>query len=157
MAGALVPVLLAAACGPGASTLRILNRTQVPVVVAFGDSSLVIGACTERTVELSGAGVWGGVHSDGGLPHVEAPPPGAYVLALPALAEQPGGEAHWDLQLLVAQGYVGFRHVGSWDEGPKAGTGTFPPDPAAVDCAGSPPPQPLQSTAPSATQRGAGG
>jgi hypothetical protein len=115
----------------------MVNRTQVPVAVVFGDYySLVVGACAERTVELSG-GSWGA--GDGTMAHEEAPA-GAHVLSLPGGTEFPSGEGRLDVVLLLSQSYVGFRHVGSWDEGPKAGTGTFPPDPAAVQCVGSPPP-----------------
>ncbi|MFN8631867.1 MAG: hypothetical protein U0838_16580 [Chloroflexota bacterium] len=156
---------LAAACAPAPSTLRIVNRTQVPVVVHFGDYySLVVDACAERTVELSG-GSWG---AGNGTQAHEVAPAGAYVLSLPSGTEFPSGEGRVDVVLLLAQSFVGFRHLGSYDEAPKAGTGTFPPDPAAVECAGSPPPQPSLSAAPSSaafsgriagpvvSQRGAG-
>ena len=58
---ALAAGMLAAGCG-GPSTIRIVNRTQVPVVVAFGDTSLVVAACSERT-EAGDSSVWGGARA----------------------------------------------------------------------------------------------
>lgn len=133
----LAATLLERACAAGPSTLRIVNRTQVPVVVAFGDSSLVVGACSERSVE-DVEGVWGGDGS--GLRHVEAAPAGAYVLRQPRMAQQPAAEGQVEAVLAVTSSYIGYRHAtGAVDN--VVGT-PFPPDPAAVVCSGSPPPTP---------------
>ena len=142
----LIAALVVTACA-GSSTLRIVNRTQVPVLALAGDSSLLVGACAERTVGMS-AGVWGG---DGvsSQPHVEEAPPGAYVLRLPGSAVTPPFEGSSDYRsvVVITQGYIGYTYA---NYGPYtiAGTGTFPPDLSAVECAGSPPLQPSPSPVP---------
>jgi len=135
---ALALALLVAACG-GPSTMRVVNRTEVPVVVLTGGgSSLVVEACAERTVELEG-GVWGGRGS--GLRHDEEAPPGAYVLQPPGDALTPPIEGRNDRTVVVTRDYIGYTYMGS-EPYPIAGSGSFPPDPAATECAGSPPPLP---------------
>jgi len=123
--------------------MRIVNRTEVPVVVDIGNGRVVVNACAERTLVLSG-GAWGG--DNAGRPPLEDAPPGAFVLELPGRAVTPQIEGRDDRAVMVTRDYIGYSFGGSEPQ-QIAGTGTFPPDPAAVECAGSPPPQPSASPA----------
>jgi len=147
LAGLAVTLLVAACSGP--SSMRIANRTQVPVVVGTGRSRLVVEACAERTVALAG-GVWGG--DDRSVRHDEEAPPGAYVLELHDWAVALPIEGRNDRTVVVTRDYIGYA-VGSSDPIAIAGPGSFPADPAAVECAGPPPPQPSLSLAPSSAAR----
>jgi hypothetical protein len=64
-------VLLVAACGP-ANEMQIYNRTPVPLLVVAGKSTIVVDACSERILNMSG-GAWGGDNAGRGL--VEQAPP----------------------------------------------------------------------------------
>ena len=152
MVVAVAPALLVAACA-GPSTMRIVNRTQVPVVVSIGSSALAVGSSAERTVSMVG-GEWGG--GTDGLPHVERTPPGAYTLTLPWATHMTTENGRVQIVLAITRDVIAIDVVGDPPDGPVAGSGTFPPDPAAVECAGSPPPQPSPSASSAADQGAAG-
>ena len=159
----LAVALLAAACG-GHDDLRIVNRTQVPVLVsieswASTESRIAVGACADRTLKrLSGDVGWG----DAGDVQADAAPPGAVAVWIPMHAIGKSIDSSIPTQVVaITAGYIGV----SWGTGapvPVAGNGTFPSDLGSVECAGSrrprrprrprphrapPPPEPRRPTA----------
>jgi hypothetical protein len=145
----LVAPALIAGCHADNGTLLVLNRTSVPLVLeqfGYTDSTLVVDACSERTIAWNR--VWGGQGDSGNWPY-EPVPAGAYAIPLP-------GE--W-LRIPMEQGNVRARLVVTADGIGVAqdnftpfelvSGGSFPPDPGAERCAGAPPP--MSSSSPEAS------
>ncbi len=130
--------LFVAACGD-VPALRVVNRTQTSVLVALSDSHFLVGACSERTVRLGDRRAYENV--DYGDMLVEDAPPGASTVVIPeqkvARAQDSGAP---EQVVMVTQDYLGiWIGIASWSPVAIAGTGTFPPDPGSVQCAGVPP------------------
>ena len=129
--------VIAAAC-VGQNTLRIVNRTQSPLLVDLSGSSVAVGACSERTVLLAMRAAIDDVDRTW---LTESPPPGASLVSIPS--QDIGRESDSGIPqqvVVVTQDYVGiWLGIATWSPVPVAGTGTFPPDPGSVQCAGAPP------------------
>lgn len=128
-------IVLVAGCG-ASSTMRVSNRTQATLLVLAGSSAFVVGPCSERSVENT-AGVPG--RDSQGRPLVEPAPTGAVSVRIPGEVLGAGPDGGGSASVLVTDDYVGYVLAA---EPPSrfAGTGTFPPDPSSVACAGLPPP-----------------
>jgi hypothetical protein len=145
----LVATALIAGCLGGTGTLVVLNRTSVPLVLeqfGYTDSTLVVGACSERTITWNR--VWGGQGDAGNWPY-ERVPVDAYEIPLPGeWLRMPMEHGSVNARLLVTPDGIGVAqdHYTPFE---LASGGSFPPDPGAERCAGVPPPMPSGSPGPS--------
>jgi hypothetical protein len=144
-----VAAVAVAGCQGDTGTLVVLNRTSVPIVLeqfGYTDSTLVVGACSERTIIWNR--VWGGDGPSGNWPY-ETVPPDAFAMPLPGdWLFIPMEQGSVEATLLVTPDGIGV----SQEKPPRTPVevttgGSFPPDPGSETCAGVPPPMPSGSPA----------
>jgi hypothetical protein len=126
-----------AACSHGESSLVVRNRTTIPIVLeqVLGTSTLVVEACSERTIGYGSA--WG-APAGGSMPHDPAPD-GAYSIPLPGeWLRMPMEFGTVSATLLVTRDGIGVSQDGYTPFEATSG-GNYPADPGSAACAGSPP------------------
>lgn len=132
-AGLLLVAMAAAACSGG--TMRILNRTQSPVLVTVDGAEIAVEACAERTIRWGGSG-WG--RGSDGLPVKDAAAPGAVVVAFGTGLFWRIESAPSDVLVAVTPDYAGAEMLDDTNYQQLAGgRGRFPADPGSIPCAGT--------------------